>query len=120
MLDYCINLLEEVRDFSWSSAKASHAVLLCCMEHGEIGSWLDTDKIDRVSRAHAQRQLLSSNHTMLQLDQRQVKPVVVYSSWNLTYFTIGSPLHKALLYFLPNYHLPHTLVTGLILWLRSP
>ena len=76
MLDYCINLLEEVRDFSWSSAKASHAVLLCCMEHGEIGSWLDTDKIDRVRRAHSQRQLLSSNHTMLQLHQRKVKPVV--------------------------------------------
>ena len=27
MMDYVINLLED--DFSWASAKASHAVLLC-------------------------------------------------------------------------------------------
>ena len=26
MLDYVINLLEDVNDFSWASAKASHAV----------------------------------------------------------------------------------------------
>ena len=29
MLDYCINLLEDATDFSWSSAKVRHAVLLC-------------------------------------------------------------------------------------------
>ena len=55
MLDYCMNLLEDATDFSWSSAKAIHEVLLCCMEQGEIAGWLDTDKIDRVRRAHAQR-----------------------------------------------------------------
>ena len=38
MLDYCINLLEDATDFLWSSAKASHVVLLCRMEQGEIGS----------------------------------------------------------------------------------
>ena len=37
MLDYGINLLEDATDFSWSSAKASHAVLLCHMEQGEVG-----------------------------------------------------------------------------------
>ena len=37
MLDYVINLLEDVIDFSWSSAKASHAVLLCRIEQGKIG-----------------------------------------------------------------------------------
>ena len=29
MLDYVINPLEDANDFSWTSAKASHAVLLC-------------------------------------------------------------------------------------------
>ena len=55
MLDYLINLLEDATDFSWASAKATHAVLLCRMEQGEIRSWSETEKIDRVRRAHAQR-----------------------------------------------------------------
>ena len=55
MLDYVINLLDDAQDFSWSSAKASHAVLLCRMEQGKIGGWSEVEeKIDRVQRAHAQ------------------------------------------------------------------
>ena len=45
MLDYIIHLLEDAQDFSWSAAKASHAVLLCHMEQGEISGWADCDKI---------------------------------------------------------------------------
>ena len=48
MLDYVINLLEDAADFSWASAKASHAVLLCWMEQGEVSGWSDVDKIDRI------------------------------------------------------------------------
>ena len=55
MLDYVIQLLEDAQDFSWSAAKASHAVLLCRMEQGEISGWADCDKIERIRRAHAQR-----------------------------------------------------------------
>ena len=44
MLDYVIDLLDDATDFSWASAKASHAVLLCRMEQGEIKSWSDTEK----------------------------------------------------------------------------
>ena len=36
MLDYVINLLDDAQDFSWSSAKASHVVLLCRMERGRL------------------------------------------------------------------------------------
>ena len=57
MLDYLINLLEDANDFSWASAKASHAVLLCRMEQGEVVSWADVDKNDRICRAHAQRHI---------------------------------------------------------------
>ena len=55
MLDYLIALLDDSNDFSWQAAKASHAVLLCRMEQGEIASWTETEKIDRIRRANAQR-----------------------------------------------------------------
>ena len=50
MLDYLINLLDDAHDFFWTSAKSSHAVLLSRMEQGEIKTWADTEKIDRVRR----------------------------------------------------------------------
>ena len=50
MLDYLIALLDDSNDFSWQATKASHAVLLCRMEQGEIASWAETDKIDRAQR----------------------------------------------------------------------
>ena len=55
MLDYLIALLDYSNDFSWQAAKASDAVLLCRMEQGEIASWAETEKIDRIRRANAQR-----------------------------------------------------------------
>ena len=55
MLDYLISLLDDSNDFYWSSAKACHAVLFCRMEQGEIKDYTQTDLIDRVRRAHAQR-----------------------------------------------------------------
>ena len=36
MLDYLIQLLEDANDFSWDATKASHAVLLCRMEQGDV------------------------------------------------------------------------------------
>ena len=45
--------MEDASDFSWVSAKACHAVLLCEMERGKV-SWSDTSRIDRIWRAHAQ------------------------------------------------------------------
>ena len=55
MLDYLISLLDYSNDFSCNSAKASHAVLLCRMENGEIKDFTETDKIDRVRHVHMQR-----------------------------------------------------------------
>ena len=55
MLDYLIALLDDSNDFSWQAVKASHAVRLCRMEQGEIASWAETEKIDRIRRANAQR-----------------------------------------------------------------
>ena len=44
MLDYLIALLDDTNYFLWQIAKASHAVLLCRMEQGEVTSWSDTEK----------------------------------------------------------------------------
>ena len=65
MLDYLIALLDDSNDFSWAAAKASHAVLLCRMEQGEITDYTQTDLVDRVRRAHAQRHVAhnSANST---------------------------------------------------------
>ena len=54
MLDYLGNIMEDASDFSWDSAKACHAVILINMEADRL-NWADTDKIDRIRRAHAQR-----------------------------------------------------------------
>ena len=54
MLDYLANLMEDASDFSWGSAKACHAILLTNMEADRV-SWVETDKVDRFRRAHAQR-----------------------------------------------------------------
>ena len=48
------DLMEDATDFSWASAKAAHAVLLCEMERGTV-CWADTSRIDRIRRAHAQK-----------------------------------------------------------------
>ena len=62
MLDYVINLLEDANYFSWASAKASHAVLVCRMEQGEVAGWSDLEKIDRIRQAHAQA-CFTTGHT---------------------------------------------------------
>ena len=60
MLDYMISLMDDANDFSWISAKASHAVLLCRMEQGKIKSYSDVMAIDRIRRANAQKHVATS------------------------------------------------------------
>ena len=80
MLDYLINLLEDANDFSWPSAKASHAVLLCSMEQGEVVSWADVDKIDRIRRAHAQRHISQQSAQTKIMKKMENKPL---NSWHV-------------------------------------
>ena len=62
MLDYLGNLMEDASDFSWESAKATHAVVLTNMEADRL-QWSDTDKLDRIRRAHAQRHSIPGQST---------------------------------------------------------
>ena len=57
MVTYMGDLMEDT-DFSWQSAKAAHAVMLCEMERGVL-TWEDTERIDRIRGAHAQKHLSS-------------------------------------------------------------
>ena len=52
MLDYLVSLFGDVQDFFWDAARASHAVLLCRMEQGDVKNY--TDKIDRIRCANAE------------------------------------------------------------------
>ena len=61
MLDYLVSLLDDAQDFSWEVAKASHAVLLCRMEQGEIENYSQIEKIDRIRRANAQRHIFPNS-----------------------------------------------------------
>ena len=58
MLNYLIDLMDEANDFSWSAAKASHAVLLCRMEQGEVTGYDQVDRIDRIRRANTQKHVV--------------------------------------------------------------
>ena len=54
MVAYMADLMEDCTDFTWSRAKAAHAVLCCEFERGTV-TWDDTVKIDRIRRAHTQK-----------------------------------------------------------------
>ena len=60
MLNYLIDLLDDAQDFSWTAAKASHAVLLCCMEQGEVSNYDQVDRIDCIRRANAQKHVIGN------------------------------------------------------------
>ena len=53
MLDYLVALMDDANNFSWTSAKARHAVLLCRMEKGEVKDFPDVSAIERIRRANA-------------------------------------------------------------------
>ena len=79
------------------SARASHAILLCRMEQGEVKNYTDTEKIDRIRRANAQCHLAPSpvTKTFKKQNQKMNKsmPCTYYNqgtcSFSRTYDTKG-------------------------------
>ena len=71
MLNYLIDLIDDANDFSWSVAKASHAVLLCRMEQGEVTGYDQLDRIDRIRRANAQKHV--AGFSQLKLEEQMHK-----------------------------------------------
>ena len=90
MLDYLIFLFDDANDISWDAAKASHVVLLCRMEQGEIKDYSQTQKIDRIRRANAQRHNVhtSGGQNHKKSSQKQMK------STTCNYFNAGTCSHN--------------------------
>ena len=86
MLQYMTSLMEDAQDFSWTAAKASHAVLLCRMETSDIAGWHEVEKIDRIRRANAQRHVSGSTgqNTSLNTYPTQKKSMLCKLSNNNT------------------------------------
>ena len=69
MVAYLGDLREEATDFSWQGAKAAHAVLMCEMERGSV-RWEDTDHLDRIRRAHAQKHIPTNKQDWARGDKK--------------------------------------------------
>ena len=81
MFDYMISLMGDANDFSWISTKASHAVLLCYMEQGEVISYSDTMAIDRILTTNAQNHVNVSQSNLIQIPfngKNMAKPQNLY------------------------------------------
>ena len=94
MLEYMISLIDDANDFSWISAKASHAVLLCRMEQGEVKSYSDVLAIDRIRRANAQKHVTVPPATSIQNPAFGKKFGKTTKSMPCTYFNQGTRLQK--------------------------
>ena len=93
MLDYMISLMDDANDFSWILAKASHAVLLCRMEQGEVASYADISAIDRIRRANAQKHVPHSQVSPQKFANSK-KYTKITKSMPCTYFNQGTCLQK--------------------------
>ena len=47
ILDYLSSLMDDANNFSWYE-KASHAILLCRMEQGEVKNYTQIDKVEHI------------------------------------------------------------------------
>ena len=89
ILDYLIALMEDANDFSWDAARASHAVLLCRMEQGEVKNYTETEKLDRIRRANAQRHVANTSEEMSNFPMKTKNKVLTCS-----YYNQGTCIHQ--------------------------
>ena len=92
MLRYLISLLDDANDFSWSAAKACHAVLPCRMEQGKIKDITQTEAIDRVRRTHAQRHVTQSSQNQGKTSFKRAKNV---KNMPCQFFNQGTCMHTS-------------------------
>ena len=92
MLDYLVSLMDDATDFHWGAAKASHAVLLCRMEQGEIQNYSQIDKIDRIRRANAQKHVQPATFKNVQNDKNSFTKIT--KSMPCLYYNQNSCTHQ--------------------------
>ena len=83
MIAYMADLMEDTTDFTWQGAKGAHAVLCCELERGTL-TWDDSERIDRIRRAHAQKHPASNNKTWSKTSEASKRP------WFCKFFQNGS------------------------------
>ena len=91
MLDYLVSLMDDATDFSWGAAKASHAVLLCRMEQGEIQDYSQIEKIDRIRRANEQKHVQPATFKNVQNDKQSFTKIT--KSMPCLYYNQNSCTH---------------------------
>ena len=87
MIAYMADLMEDTTDFGWQGAKAAHAVLCCELERGTV-TWSDSDRIDQIRRAHAQKHTGQKNKSWKKSYDNNQKP------WFCKLFQTGSCHHS--------------------------
>ena len=97
MLEYMISLMDDANDFAWVSTKASHAVLLCRMEQGEVKSYSDVLAIDCIRRANAQKHVTVPPATSIKNSAFGKNFGKTTKSMPCTYFNQGTCLQKSLM-----------------------
>ena len=83
MIAYMADLMEDANDFTWQGAKAAHAVLCCELERGTV-TWEDSDRIDRIRRAHAQKHSGQGTRNWVKSREVERKP------WFCKYYQNGT------------------------------
>ena len=87
MIAYMADLMEDTTDFGLQGAKAAHAVLCCELERGTV-TWSDSDRIDRIRRAHAQKHTAQKRKSWNKSYDDNQKP------WFCKLFQTGSCHHS--------------------------
>ena len=92
MLEYLISIMDDANEFLWTSAKASHRVLLCHMEQGKIKDYSDTLAIDWIQHADAQKHVPNVQFVTSGQSNVNKKYGKVTKSMPCTYYNQGSCL----------------------------
>ena len=69
MVAYLGDLMEDATDFSFFYRLFSHAVLMCDMERGSV-RWEDTECLDPIRRAHAQKHIPTNKQNWARGDKK--------------------------------------------------
>ena len=79
MIAYMADLMEDVNDFTWQGAKVAHAVLCCELEQGTV-TCEDSDHIDQIRHAHAQKHSGQGTKNLVKSREAERKP------WSCKYY----------------------------------
>ena len=79
---WLLDLMEDATDFSWGSAKTSHAVFPCEMQRGSVSSVSNTTRTDRFRHVYAQKHVHhKQNRARTQAWAKKTWVLQIISKW---------------------------------------